>query len=31
MRMKEKIIKKIVQQKILKKDKGWCRPCTSIG
>ncbi|VEH34763.1 Uncharacterised protein [Legionella sainthelensi] len=28
--MKEKIIKKIVQQKVLKKDKGWCRPCTSI-
>ncbi|STX45213.1 Uncharacterised protein [Legionella gratiana] len=28
--MKEEIIKKIVQQKKLKKSKGWCRPCTSI-
>ncbi len=29
--MKEKIIKKIVQKKLLKKSRGWCGPGTCIG
>ena len=29
--MKDLIIKKIVQQKMLEKSKGWCGPGTCIG
>lgn len=29
--MKEEIIKKIVQKKLLMKSKGWCGPGTCIG
>ncbi len=29
--MKEKIIKKIVRKKVLKKSKGWCGPGTCVG
>lgn len=29
--MKEKIIKKIVRGKVLKKNKGWCGPGTCVG
>lgn len=29
--MKEKLIKKIVAQKLLKMNKGWCGPGTCVG
>ncbi len=29
--MKEKLIKKIVQEKLLKRHRGWCGPGTCIG
>ncbi|CZI50226.1 Uncharacterised protein [Legionella pneumophila] len=29
--MKENLIKKIVQKKLLKKNRGWCGPGTCIG